>query len=113
MTCLFCRIVAGEIDSDIVYRDEISTAFRDINPQAPVHILVVPNDHIPSVASITPEQEQLAGHLLHVAGMLAEREGIATSGFRLVVNTGPDAGQSVDHLHVHLLGGRHLSWPPG
>ncbi|MGE5620154.1 MAG: histidine triad nucleotide-binding protein [Sphingomonadaceae bacterium] len=113
MACIFCRIVAREIPSDIVYQDDRITAFRDINPQAPVHIVIVPNEHIPSVMELRADQAPVVGHMVHAAGVLAEREGVAKSGFRLVINNGPDAGQSVDHLHLHLLGGRPMQWPPG
>jgi len=99
--------------ADIVYQDEEITAFRDINPQAPVHILVVPSRHIPAVAALRPEDDALTGRLLLVARDLAEQEGIARTGYRLVINNGAQAGQSVDHLHLHLLGGRRMRWPPG
>jgi histidine triad (HIT) family protein len=112
-TCLFCRVVAGQAIAAVVHRDELVTAFRDIRPQAPVHILIVPNEHVPSVAEVGEAQAALLGRMVAVANELAAREGIADSGFRLVVNRGPNAGQSVDHLHLHLLGGRRLGWPPG
>ena len=111
--CLFCRISAREISADIVFQDDRITAFRDINPQAPVHILVIPNEHIPSLVDMKPEQEGIVGYMVRAATVLAEREGVAQSGFRLVINTGPNAGQSVDHIHIHLLGGRPMQWPPG
>lgn len=110
--CLFCRIAAKEIPTDFVYEDELVVAFRDINPQAPVHLLIIPKDHIPSVREIETAHPLLASRLLRVARDLAEREGLA-GGFRLVTNAGPDAGQTVPHLHLHLLGGRALGWPPG
>ena len=113
MDCLFCKIASGEIKGNIVYQDDRVTAFRDINPQAPTHILIIPNDHVPSVAEMGPEQPSLVGELALTAAMLAEREGIDKSGFRLVLNSGPDGGQTVDHLHMHLLGGRPMKWPPG
>lgn len=113
MDCLFDRIVKREIKSDIVYQDDLVTAFRDINPQAPTHILIVPNEHIPSVLDLKPEHAGILSRLMDVAGQLAEREGIARGGFRLVLNTGPNSGQTVDHLHLHLLGGRVMGWPPG
>jgi histidine triad (HIT) family protein len=111
-TCAFCRIGRGEGPARIVYQDEDVTAFHDRNPQAPTHVLVIPNEHIESVNQIEPADADLLGKLLLVAGQVAEQEGL-TSGYRLVINTGPQAGQSVFHLHVHLLGGRRLGWPPG
>ena len=113
MNCLFCRIVAGEISSDIVYRDERSVAFRDINPQAPVHVLVIPQEHIESLDDASQKDEALLGHLLRVAARVANEEGLSETGYRTVVNTGAGAGQSVFHLHVHVLGGRSFTWPPG
>ena len=111
--CIFCRIVAGEIPSDIVHADELIVAFRDVAPQAPVHILVVPRDHLRSVAELTPAHDGLWSRMLHVAQDLADREGVVDSGYRLVTNVGADGGQTVDHLHLHLLGGRAMGWPPG
>lgn len=113
MECVFCKVVAGEIKGDIVYKDEIITAFRDINPQAPVHILVVPNEHIPSVQDICPENARTLTKLVCVANELAVAEGIAERGYRLLINCGREGGQSVEHLHLHLLGGRAMHWPPG
>jgi histidine triad (HIT) family protein len=112
MDCLFCKIVEGTIPSRAVYRDERSYAFADINPQAPVHFLVVPREHIPSIAHASPKHGEVLGHLLLTAAEIAREKGLE-NGYRLVVNSGPDAGQTVDHLHVHVLGGRHLTWPPG
>ena len=106
--CIFCRIISGEIQSDIIYQDEEVIAIRDINPQAPTHLLVLPKSHIPSLAHIGADQEQLLGHLVHVATELAKSEGIAEKGYRLVINCGLEAGQEVPHLHLHLLGGRPL-----
>jgi len=111
--CIFCKIVAGEIPSTQVYRDEQVTAFRDINPAAPVHVLIVPNRHIASVNDLTAEDEPLIGHLFSVAKQIAADEGIAESGYRLIVNTGPDGGQVVFHLHLHLLGGHRMKHPMG
>ncbi len=111
--CIFCKIASREINANIVFQDDRITAFRDVNPQAPVHILIVPNEHIPNLVDLQPYQAELVGHMVHAAAVLAEREGVAKSGFRLVMNAGPDAGQSVDHLHLHLLGGRPMKWPPG
>lgn len=111
--CIFCRIVAGEIAADIVHRDEYAVAFRDVNPQSPVHLLVIPREHIESLNDAARSDEQLLGHLLRVAARVANDAGLAESGFRTVINTGAAAGQSVFHLHVHVLGGRPLAWPPG
>ena len=110
--CVFCRIVRGEAPARIVYQDEDVTAFHDLHPRAPTHILIVPNRHITGVAAAEPEDSELLGKLFVIARRLAEQEGIV-DGYRLVVNNGPRAGQSVFHLHVHLLGGRPLGWPPG
>lgn len=110
--CAFCRIARGEGSARIVYRDEDVTAFHDRNPQAPTHVLIIPNKHIESVNQIEPTDTDLLGKLFFVARRVAAQEGVS-SGYRLVVNTGPQAGQSVFHLHLHLLGGRHLRWPPG
>jgi histidine triad (HIT) family protein len=111
--CLFCRIIAGELPATVVYRDEALTAIRDIRPQAPTHILILPNTHITSTNELTDEHTLLMGRVLRLAAELARQEGIAAGGYRLVVNTGPDAGQSVGHFHLHLLGGRRMGWPPG
>lgn len=110
--CIFCRIARGESPANILYQDEDVTAFHDLHPQSPVHILIVPNRHIAGVAQVEPEDAALLGKLFVVARQLAEREKIV-NGYRLVVNNGLQAGQSVFHLHVHLLGGRRLGWPPG
>jgi histidine triad (HIT) family protein len=111
--CLFCGIVAGTIPSDQVYSDEQVFAFRDIAPRAPTHILVIPREHIRSAAELTEEHGPLLGHLFTVAADIARSEGIADSGYRLVSNVGRWGGQTVEHLHWHLLGGRPFSWPPG
>jgi histidine triad (HIT) family protein len=113
MDCLFCRIVAGEIPADIVYTDERSLAFRDINPQAPAHLLVIPRDHLESLDEATRNEETLLGHLLRVGARVANEQGLSESGYRTVINTGAGAGQSVFHLHLHVIGGRALAWPPG
>ena len=110
---LFEKIIAREIPADIVFEDQHCLAFRDISPKAPVHILVVPKRVIARVAESVPADSALLGHLLVTAGQIARAEGIAESGFRLVINNGPDGGESVPHLHVHLLGGRPMAWPPG
>jgi histidine triad (HIT) family protein len=108
MSTIFSKIIAKEIPSDIVYQDEQVTAFKDINPLAPVHILIVPNVEIPTANDVTPEQEQLIGHLFLVAKQIAQEQGIAESGYRLIVNCRDDGGQEVYHLHMHLLGGHSL-----
>lgn len=110
--CLFCRIARGEVSSEIVYQDDQLTAFRDVNPQAPTHILIIPNEHIPRVSALEDSQLPGMGKLFGAARDVARREGLE-GGYRLVVNNGPLAGQSVDHLHLHLLGGRAMRWPPG
>jgi len=110
---LFEKIIAREIPADIVHEDDLCLAFRDIAPQAPVHILVVPKRVIPRVAESVPEDGELLGHLLRTGARIAAAEGIAESGFRLVINNGPHGGETVPHLHLHLLGGRPMEWPPG
>jgi histidine triad (HIT) family protein len=111
--CLFCGIAAGDIPADLVHADDVVIAFRDISPQAPVHVLVIPRDHHATAAELAAADPALAGRVLEVAGDIAAAEGVAESGYRLVTNTGEGAGQSVHHVHFHLLGGRALSWPPG
>lgn len=106
--CLFCKIIQGDIPADIVYRDEQATAFRDIHPVAPAHILIVPNQHIDSVNMLRVDDEPLIGHLFTAAKTIAANEGVADGGYRLVMNTGAGAGQTVFHLHLHLLGGRQM-----
>jgi histidine triad (HIT) family protein len=110
-TCLFCRIVRKEIPANVVAETEHCVAFRDINPQAPVHILVVPKEHVASLS--TTKDAAMVGRLALLAAELAEKEGIAERGYRTVINTNADAGQTVFHIHLHLLGGRHMKWPPG
>jgi histidine triad (HIT) family protein len=111
MDCIFCRIGSGEIPSKKIYEDDLCVAFYDIAPAAPVHALVIPKKHLSSI--LEADDEGLLGHLLAVARDVARAEGLAEGGFRLVINTGRDGGQSVDHLHIHVLGGRSLAWPPG
>ena len=106
--CLFCGIASGQVSAQILYQDENVMAFRDISPQAPTHVLVIPKVHISSPADLAPDDEPLVGHLIRVAHHLAEHEGIAQTGYRLIINTGPHSGQAVPHLHIHLLGGRPL-----
>ena len=112
-SCLFCRIVAGEIPSDKVHEDELVFAFNDINPVAPVHQLIVPRRHLASAADLTETDAELLGRLFAVAASLAADAGLPDSGYRVVTNVGDDGGQSVDHLHFHLIGGRAMAWPPG
>jgi histidine triad (HIT) family protein len=112
-TCLFCRIGRGEIPADLVHEDDLIVAFRDINPKAPTHILLIPREHMDSAANLAETDSEMLGRLFSVAAQLARDAGIADRGFRLVTNSGPAAGQSVDHLHFHLLGGRSMGWPPG
>lgn len=111
--CLFCNVVDRTIQSTIAYEDEYAVAFQDIHPQAPVHILVIPKRHIPSVRNVEDSEAPLLGHLLMVCVKLAKQKGISESGYRIVTNSGPHAGQTVHHLHFHLLGGRSMTWPPG
>lgn len=111
--CIFCKIVAGEIPSDIVFQDDVCLAFRDINPGAPTHILIIPKEHIATLNDLTPEHESTAGHILLVAKKIAGQLGVDASGYRVVANCNSDGGQVVFHVHFHLLGGRALSWPPG
>ena len=109
MDCIFCQIVAGKVPSDIVYRDEEVVAFRDINPVAPTHLLIIPKKHIPSLAHLPDAEIPLIGHMVKVANQLAREGGVAESGYRLVINCGEQGGQLVPHLHMHLLSGRKLS----
>jgi histidine triad (HIT) family protein len=111
---IFSKIIAREIPARIIYEDESCIAFHDVNPQAPVHILVIPKrGDIPRITAATARDEELLGHLLMVAQSVAKKEGLDATGFRLVINSGPDGGETVPHLHVHLLGGRPMQWPPG
>ena len=113
MDCLFCKIAAGEIPSTKVYEDDLVYAFRDIEPQAPVHILIIPKQHISSVNEINDENCAIVGHIFKVAAEIAKNEGISEDGYRIVTNIGENGGQTVKHLHYHMLGGRSLQWPPG
>lgn len=112
MNCLFCKIASGEIPSKRVYEDDQCVAFADIRPEAPVHFLVTPREHMASLAQATPQHAALLGHLLATAGEIARAQGLG-NGYRIVINTGEDGGQTIEHLHLHVLGGRRLSWPPG
>lgn len=111
--CIFCKIINREINSSIVYEDEEILAFNDINPQAPVHIILIPKKHIEKISDITPEDIELVGKLVFIAQRIAKERNISDSGYRLVFNCNKDAGQAVFHIHLHLLGGRKFSWPPG
>ena len=111
--CIFCRIIEGDAPGEIVYRDDLVTAFRDIHPVAPVHVLIVPNQHFPSLNDMTAEDEALAGHMVLVARQLAEQERIQEDGYRLIVNTGSHGGQVIHHLHLHLIGGQRMRHPMG
>lgn len=111
--CLFCKIVDGQIPATVVFRTPKVTAFRDINPQMPTHVLLVPNTHIADTEALSPDDDELVGDLVRTAQFVAKQEGLSERGYRLVFNTGPDAQNSVPHLHMHLLGGREMGWPPG
>ena len=111
--CLFCGIASGEIPAKTVRESSRAIAFRDINPQAPAHVLVIPRDHYPNLAALAAAGDGLLDEVATLAGQIAEDEGVAGSGYRVVFNTGADAGQTVHHVHAHLLGGRPLEWPPG
>ena len=111
--CLFCRIAAREVDADIVHESDNVVAFRDVNPQAPTHILLIPKDHVASAAEVAEDHGDMLAELIRSAAHLARAEGLEDHGWRLVTNVGEDAGQSVQHLHFHLIGGRPMRWPPG
>lgn len=111
--CLFCKIATGDIPARIAYRDDRVVAFHDITPQAPVHLLIIPIQHIGGLLEVGADHQELIGHMLMIAARLARELGVADSGFRVVINTNRGAGQSVFHLHAHVLGGRALGWPPG
>ena len=111
--CLFCRIVAGEIPGDVVAQTDGALAFRDINPQAPTHVLVIPKQHFDNASHLSHEDAELLAEVFRLAAQVAVQEGIADDGYRLVTNTGDAAGQTVHHLHVHVIGGRPMRWPPG
>lgn len=111
--CVFCKIVAGESPGQVVYQDDHATAFHDSRPAVPIHILIVPNKHIASISEMRPEDEPLIGHLFSVAKEIAEKENVSRSGYRLIINNGPDANQTVYHVHLHLLGGRPVRYPMG
>ncbi|HCA71927.1 MAG TPA: histidine triad nucleotide-binding protein [Ruminococcaceae bacterium] len=112
MDCVFCKIASGEIPSTRVYEDDLCVAFKDLEPQAPVHLLIIPREHITSVAEVTPENSSIVAHIFEVAAKLA-KENHLEKGWRIVSNIGEDGGQTVKHMHFHLLGGRPMAWPPG
>ncbi|MBA3563150.1 MAG: histidine triad nucleotide-binding protein [Gammaproteobacteria bacterium] len=111
--CIFCRIVSGDLESDLIYEDDDLVAFRDLNPQAPTHVLLIPRRHVSTVNDLGYADAELIGRLVLAGQRLASEEGIAEEGYRLVLNCNREAGQSVFHLHLHLLGGRRMKWPPG
>ncbi len=111
--CIFCKIVARTIPAALVYEDEMVVAFDDVNPQAPTHTLVIPRKHVASIAELQDSDGELLGRLMLAGNKIAKLKGIADAGYRIVINTGAHGGQSVFHLHLHVLGGRHLAWPPG
>ncbi len=113
MNCLFCSIIEKKFPSKVVYEDKSVFAFEDVNPQAPIHILVVPKKHISTVLETKPEDNELIGHLFQVANKIARDKGVAEKGFRLVINCNREAGQTIYHTHLHLLAGRPMHWPPG
>lgn len=111
--CIFCKIASREMESDVVYEDEDIIAFKDLQPQAPVHVLIIPKKHISGLTALASDDALLVGKIVGLCGWLAKRFSISQCGFRLVANSGPDAGQAVDHLHFHFFGGRKFNWPPG
>jgi histidine triad (HIT) family protein len=112
-TCTFCNIIADKAPSEKIYHDDLVTAFKDIHPVAPIHILIVPNKHIDSMNEVSTQDEGLIGHMFVIARQIAEQKGISSSGFRLIINTGKDGGQVIYHLHLHLIGGRPMRYPMG
>lgn len=112
-SCLFCKIITAEISADLLHQDDLCIVIRDVNPQAPTHLLVIPREHLESLDEVGRKDEATLGHLLRVGARIANEHGLTESGYRTVINTGAGAGQSVFHLHVHVLGGRPMNWPPG
>jgi histidine triad (HIT) family protein len=112
-TCVFCKVAKGLVRADIVYKDDAVVAFKDIHPQAPMHVLVIPREHMTALWEADDSHASLLGKILLACNQVAQQEGVDESGYRVVVNAGPDAGQSVNHVHFHVLGGRKLDWPPG
>jgi histidine triad (HIT) family protein len=111
--CLFCKIVAGQIPATLVFQNDHVVAFKDITPRAPTHVLIVPRRHLPSLNDLAPEDDALVGEMVRTAAAIAKQEGLSDRGYRTVFNCNADAGQTVFHIHLHLLGGRPMSWPPG
>lgn len=111
--CIFCKIAAGDVPAQILFQDDRCLAIQDLNPQAPKHVLVIPREHMDSLNDASRSDEALLGYLLRVGARIANEQGVAESGFRVVINTGKNAGQSVEHLHLHIMGGRAMAWPPG
>jgi len=111
--CIFCKIAAGEIPAELIYEDELVVGFRDLNPQAPTHVLLIPRKHIATINDLQPEDEPIIGRLYSAAAKVAKQEGFAEQGYRTLINCNDDGGQTVFHIHLHLLGGRRMSWPPG
>ena len=111
--CLFCKIKDGELDADVIFESDTAIAFRDINPQAPTHVLIIPRQHVATINDLDSEHQMMVGRLFTAAKEIAEQEGIAEEGYRVVMNCNEGAGQSVFHIHLHLLGGRGFGWPPG
>ena len=112
-TCIFCQIAAGTLPTELIYQDQHVVGFRDLSPQAPVHCLIIPRKHIATINDLQPEDQHLMGHLYQAAKQIAEQEGIQETGYRTVMNCNEGGGQSVYHIHLHLLGGRRMQWPPG
>ncbi|MBE0426810.1 MAG: histidine triad nucleotide-binding protein [Nitrospirae bacterium] len=113
MTCIFCEIIQKKRPAKIIYEDELVVAFNDMNPQAPVHVLVIPKKHIPTLLDIKDEDKVLLGYLFQIANKIAKDKGVSGRGFRLVINCNPESGQTIYHVHLHILGGRWMHWPPG
>ena len=113
MSCIFCKIVAGEIPADILYQDDDVMCFRDVSPQAPTHLLVIPKKHIGSIAELEQSDTDIAGKILVTATKMAKQDGVSESGYRVAMNCGAEGGQTVGHIHMHVLGGRQMGWPPG
>jgi histidine triad (HIT) family protein len=111
--CIFCKIIEKKVPANIVYEDELTLAFEDVNPQAPVHTLIIPKKHIPTLLDLKDDDNNLVAHLVKVANRIAKDKGIAEKGFRIVTNCNPESGQEVYHIHLHVLGGRRMHWPPG
>ena len=111
--CIFCKIIAGEVPAEFLYKDDNVVVFKDINPQGPVHVLIVPTKHIESILDLTPEDNKIVGEMMLQSKAVAEKLRVAEKGFRLVINTGRDARQAIYHIHAHMIGGRKMTWPPG